>query len=94
MCIRDRTEQYWNYREWVYDFEEKSKEKIDNDTMLIEDVWEEEHHIKMKFNRLVIYPSYIWHSAVMKNGWYKDVPRTSLSGFVFADSLKIDVNRT
>ena len=62
--------------------------------MLIEDVWEEEHHIQMKFNRLVIYPSYIWHSAVMKKGWYTDMPRISLSGFVFADSLNIDVNRS
>jgi len=89
-----RTQQYWNYKEWVYDFVEKSKEKVDNDTMLIEDVWEEEHHIQMKFNRLVIYPSYIWHSAVMKKGWYTDMPRISLSGFVFADSLNIDVNRS
>ena len=89
-----RTQQYWNYKEWVYDFTEKSKEKVDNDTMLIEKVWEEEHHIKMKFNRLVIYPSYIWHSAIMKKGWYTNMPRISLSGFVFADSLKIDVNRS
>ena len=89
-----RTQEYWNYKEWVYDFTEKSKEKVDNDTMLIEKVWEEEHHIKMKFNRLVIYPSYIWHSAIMKKGWYTNMPRISLSGFVFADSLKIDVNRS
>ena len=50
-----RTQEYWNYKEWVYDFTEKSKEKVDNDTMLIEKVWEEEHHIKMKFNRLGIF---------------------------------------
>ena len=26
------------------------------------------------------------------NGWYKDDPRISLSGFVFAPSLNVDVN--
>jgi len=87
-----RTEEYWNLKEWVYDFSEKATDLIDNDTMLIEDVWEEEFHVPMKFNRLIIYPSFMWHSAVMKRGWYKDTPRVSMSGFIFADSLNLDVN--
>ena len=60
--------------------------------MLIEDVWEEEHHVKMKFNRMIIYPAFMWHTAFMKNGWYKDEPRVSMSGFVHADSLNLDTN--
>ena len=87
-----RTEEYWSFKEWVYDFSSKATDMIDNDTMLIEDVWEEEYHVKMKFNRMIIYPSYMWHSAIMKKGWYKDDPRVSLSGFVFAPSLNLDVN--
>jgi|TARA_B100001094_G_scaffold37064_1_gene31258 hypothetical protein len=87
-----RTEEYWNLKEWFYDFSDKATDMIDNDTMLIEDVWEEEYHVPMKFNRLIIYPSYMWHSAIMKKGWYKDTPRTSLSGFIFADSLNVDIN--
>ena len=87
-----RTEEYWNFKEWAYDFQNKALDKIDNDTMLIEDVWEEEHHVPMKFNRMVIYPSYMWHTAVMKKGWYTDRPRISMSGFVFPDCLNIDVH--
>ena len=43
----------------------KSEEKIDCDSLLMEDVWEEEHHIKMKYNRMIIFPSYMWHSIVL-----------------------------
>tara|TARA_B100000530_G_C15890667_1_gene461288 strand:+ start:118 stop:306 length:189 start_codon:yes stop_codon:yes gene_type:complete len=60
--------------------------------MLIDEVWEEQYHVPMKFNRMIIYPSFMWHTAVMKNGWYKDKPRVSMSGFVFADSLNLDIN--
>ena len=87
-----RTEEYWKYKEWSYDFSAKADDLIDNDTMLIEDVWEEEHHVKMKFNRMIIYPAFMWHTAFMKNGWYKDEPRVSMSGFVHADSLNLDTN--
>ena len=87
-----RTQEYWNLKEWIYDFSNKATDLIDNDTTLIEEVWEEQHHVQMKFNRMIIYPSFMWHSAIMKNGWYKDDPRISLSGFVFAPSLNVDVN--
>ena len=87
-----RTEEYWNLKEWVYDFSPKATELVDNDTMLIDKVWEEQYHVPMKFNRMIIYPSFMWHTAVMKNGWYKDKPRVSMSGFVFADSLNLDIN--
>ena len=87
-----RTQEYWNLKEWIYDFSNKATDLIDNDTTLIEEVWEEQHHVQMKFNRMIIYPSFMWHSAIMKNGWYKDNPRISLSGFVFAPSLNVDVN--
>ena len=87
-----RTESYWNYKEWCYEFSSKATDMIDNSTMLIDDVWEEQHHVKMKFNRMIIYPSFMWHTAVMKNGWYKDKPRVSMSGFIHPDSLNLDVN--
>ena len=85
-----RTEEYWNLREWTYDFMKKSEEKIDCDSLLMEDVWEEEHHIKMKYNRMIIFPSYMWHSAIIKKGWYKDKPRVSLSGFVPPFNLGVE----
>ena len=85
-----RTEEYWNLKEWTYDFMKKSEEKIDCDSLLMEDVWEEEHHIKMKYNRMIIFPSYMWHSAIIKKGWYKDKPRVSLSGFVPPSNLGVE----
>tara|TARA_B100001996_G_scaffold39714_1_gene29041 strand:- start:44 stop:823 length:780 start_codon:yes stop_codon:yes gene_type:complete len=87
-----RTEQYWNLKEWIYDFSDKSNEMVDNDISLIEDVWEEEHFVPMQFNRMIIYPSYMWHTAVCRSGWYKDNPRVSLSGFVHADTLNVDID--
>ena len=46
----------------------------------------------MVFNRMVIYPSYLWHTAVCRDGWYKDNPRVSMSGFVHADTLNVDID--
>ena len=89
-----RTEQYWNLKEWIYDFSDKAQDKIDNDISLIDDVWEEEHHVPMQFNRMIIYPSYMWHTAVCRNGWYNDVPRVSLSGFVHAETLNVDIDHS
>jgi len=81
-----RTENYWNYKEWQYDFyNQKKDDEIELDTALIEDEYVEELMVPMKFNRLVIYPSYVWHHAVVRPGWFKDNPRVSMSGFVAAD---------
>ena len=30
-----RTEEYWNLKEWMYDFSEKATDLIDNDTILL-----------------------------------------------------------
>ena len=89
-----RTEEYWNLKEWIYDFSDKAQDKIDNDISLIDEVWEEEHHVPMQFNRMIIYPSYMWHTAVCRNGWYNDVPRVSLSGFVHAETLNVDIDHS
>jgi hypothetical protein len=37
--------------------------------------WERFHLIKMKFNRLVIFPSEIFHAAWHEPGWFMDYPR-------------------
>ncbi len=81
-----RSEQYWNYKEWLYDFHrEKRNDLVELDTKNIEPVYEEYHHIDMKFNRLVLYPSYLWHTAIIKPGMYKDFPRVCLAGFIHWD---------
>ena len=81
-----------NLKEWIYDFSDKANDKINNNIELIEDVWEEEFFVPMVFNRMVIYPSYLWHTAVCRDGWYKDHPRVSMSGFVHADTLNVDID--
>ena len=54
-----RTEEYWEYKEWQYDFfKEKRKEKVAlNSNLMEKDTFEEEHFVKMAYNRMVIYPS-------------------------------------
>ena len=83
-----------NLKEWIYDFSDSAQDMINNDIGLIDDVWEEEHFIPMQFNRLIIYPSYMWHTAVVRDGWYKDIPRVSMSGFIHADTLNVDVDHS
>ena len=85
-----RTEEYRNLKKWQYDFGRKSTELIDCDSMLMEDVFQEVHFVPMKFNRLILFPSYVWHSAIIKKGWYKDRPRVSLSGFVPPTCLGVE----
>lgn len=80
-----REEPYWNYKEWEYDFVEKSKELVDLDEDNIEDVWEGIYTVPMKYNRLVLYPSYLWHTATYNKTDFIKSPRVSLSGFVGAN---------
>ena len=80
-----REEPYWNYKEWEYDFIERSEDLITFDSNNIEPCWEEIHEVPMKKNRLVLYPSYLWHSAKFSAGMYDTKARVSLSGFVEKD---------
>lgn len=80
-----REEPYWNYKEWEYDFLEKSEEPVVFDSNNIEPCWKEIHEVPMKKNRLVLYPSYLWHSAKFSAGEYDTNPRVSVSGFVEKD---------
>ena len=80
-----REEPYWNYKEWEYDFIERSEDLVTFDSNNIEPCWEEIHEVPMKKNRLVLYPSYLWHSAKFSAGMYDTKARVSLSGFVEKD---------
>ena len=87
-----RTEEYWNLKEWLYDFKDKKFDKIDCDSMLMEDVYEEEYFVPMQFNMLILYPSNVWHTAMMKKGWYnhdQGMDRVSISGFIHPDCFGV-----
>lgn len=77
-----REEQYWEYKEWEYENMEKFQQIVELDKSHIDSSWKEEYHVPMKFNRMVIYPSYIWHTAVYNKEDFVDKPRISISGFI------------
>jgi len=73
-------------------FEKQNKtylEEYNNDditildsTLIDNNTWKEEIMVDMKFNRMVIYPSYYFHSAYIEKDWFTDSPRVTLSGFL------------
>ena len=78
-----RTAEYWKYKEWQFEKMRDTKDEYVNfDSNGMDDAWEEFHYEPMKFNRLILYPAYVFHSSLMKIDWYKESPRISLSGFI------------
>ncbi|NDB30378.1 hypothetical protein EB155_11280 [archaeon] len=61
---------------------EKMQQITELDKSNIDPCWKEEYHVPMKFNRLVIYPSYLWHTAVYNKEDFTNHPRVSISGFI------------
>ncbi len=41
----------------------------------VEKYWERFHLVEMKFNRLVIFPSQVFHGAWHESNWFKEYPR-------------------
>tara|TARA_S200002703_G_scaffold32156_3_gene28059 strand:+ start:1068 stop:1829 length:762 start_codon:yes stop_codon:yes gene_type:complete len=78
-----RTTEYWKYKEWQFEkIRNHENEYVDLDVNSMDDSWEEYHFVNMKYNRLVLYPSYIFHSAQIKKDWFVEYPRVSISGFI------------
>jgi len=77
-----REESYWEYKEWEYENMDKMQQITELDKSNIDSCWKEEHHVPMKFNRLVIYPSYLWHTAVYNKEDFVNNSRVSISGFI------------
>ena len=62
---------------------ENQEESLPYDSRFInKDIWELKYIAEMKYNRLIIHPSYIFHAAYIEEGWFMDHPRISLAGFV------------
>lgn len=80
-----RQDAYWNYKEWEFNNIEKSKQTVEMDRSHIDPSWKEIHHIPMKYNRMVLYPSYLWHTAVYNKEDYSEFPRVSIAGFIARD---------
>lgn len=66
-------------------YTEQSKNKYNTilDSRQIDSsVWENTFEVEMKYNRLVIYPSYLFHGAYIEKEWFKDTKRMGIVGFV------------
>jgi hypothetical protein len=68
---------------------QKTKEKYNKpnlvsilDSRLIDEEWEKTFMIKMKYNRIVFHPGYMFHGAYMHKEWFQDKKRVSLAGFL------------
>jgi len=62
------TDNYWT----IHDEDEIKK---------FDHIWKKEFTLEAKYNRLGIYPSYLFHTVSMKKDWYRN-KRYSLAGFI------------
>lgn len=85
-----KTENYWKLMKYYEKIAKNESEMNKNenydlkiDSRLVhEDVWEKIGTVEMKYNRFVMYPSYVFHSAYIESGWYDEFKRISLLGFL------------
>lgn len=45
-------------------------------------IWKKIYDVEMKYNRFVLYPSYIFHSANIEKEWFQETKRIGLVGFM------------
>ena len=58
-----------------------------NSNLMEKDTFEEEHFVKMAYNRMVIYPEHVWHSAMIHPDWWVDTPRIALVGSISGQGM-------
>jgi len=76
-----KTEKYWQIHE-TYRKAHKHNYEIEMDTRQLTDDWAIEYEVEMKFNRFVMHPSYIFHTAYIEKEWFQEEKRVSLAGFI------------
>lgn len=76
-----KTEKYWQIHE-TYRKAHKNDYELEMDTRELNDDWAIEHDVEMKFNRFVMHPSYIFHTAYIEKEWFQEEKRVSLAGFI------------
>lgn len=77
-----KTEQYWHIHETYRKSTKYQSKTIFDSTNINEDDWALQFVADAKFNRLVMYPSYIFHSPYIEKDWYTEQKRLTLDGFV------------
>jgi len=77
-----KSEQYWQIYE-TYRKAKKSHEEIEFDSRDIrEEDWELQYVVDAAYNRFVMHPGYIFHTAYIEKEWYQQEKRVSLAGFL------------
>lgn len=78
-----KSNEYWKIHE-TYRKAKKYDYEVEYDSKMIDEdpEWEKSFLIEAKYNRFVMYPSSLFHSAYIEKDWYQDEYRVSLAGFI------------
>lgn len=77
-----RTEQYWQIHETYRKAKRDDFETIFDSRNISQEDWELQFVADVKFNRLVMHPSYLFHTFYIEKDWYTEEKRLSLAGFL------------
>jgi hypothetical protein len=77
-----KNESYWKFKNYFTEINENNYNTILDSRQIDSSNWELIHSVEMKYNRFVMYPSYLFHSAYIEKDWYQDVKRVGLIGFL------------
>lgn len=77
-----RDESYWTFKNYSTEIQENDYNTILDSNQIDSSIWELIHSVEMKYNRFVMYPSYLFHSAYIEKEWYQGVKRIGLMGFL------------
>jgi hypothetical protein len=78
-----KSDEYWKIYE-TYRRTKKHDYEIEYDSRLLDedDEWEKTFLIESRYNRFIMYPSYLFHSAYVEKEWYQEKYRVSVAGFI------------
>jgi hypothetical protein len=77
-----RSDKYFELMEHLNEIEQNNFNTILESRQIDPEVWKNIHGIEMKYNRFVMYPSYVFHSAYIEKEWFQEIKRIGLVGFL------------
>lgn len=77
-----KTEKYWKFMEYFKDTTQNDFQTILETRQIDPNTWERIYGVEMKYNRFIMYPSYVFHSAYIEKEWYQEPKRIGLVGFL------------
>lgn len=77
-----KLESYWKFKNHYKEVNQNNYNTILDSRQIDLSTWELIHEVEMKYNRFIMYPSYIFHSAYIEKEWYQEIKRIGLVGFL------------